>query len=62
MRGDRCRNCSRNAEKTADTAFVGGDHRPADGRDRGMDGAERQNSLKLHCTLNFWRIARKRML
>lgn len=62
MRGDRCRNGSRNAKKTADAAFVGGDYRFADGRDRGMDGAERQNSLKLHCALNFWCIARKRML
>ena len=62
MRGNRCRNGSRNAKKTADAAFVGGDHRPADGRDRGMDSDEWKNSLKLHCALNFWCIARKRML
>lgn len=62
LRGYYCRYRSRSTKEAANTAFVGGDHRFADGRDRGMDGAERQNSLKLHSALNFWCIARKRML
>lgn len=62
MCGNRCRNHSRNAEKAADAAFIGGDHRSADGRGCSLDSDEWKNSLKPHCVLNFWCIARKTML
>ena len=62
MCGNRCRNHSRNAEKAADAAFIGGDHRSADGRDGSLDSDEWKNSLKPHCALNFLCIVRKTML
>lgn len=62
MCGNRCRNHSRNAEKAADAAFIGGDHRSADGRDCSLDSDEWKNALKPHCVLNFLCIVRKTML